>query len=315
MKKFIINLLIFSVGIPYMNSAQVSPQFQTAIVVTDAIGNIDSVIVGHDTLATYDIDIQFGEFEILTPFDSVLEVRASTMSWPEREKTSKIIIEKAGLIYPVPNNHGCYSSAPIFIYIWAKYQPVTISWDSARFLTNICHNGSLLSNHWADEVTDPYDWDAYPQNKNYCMAAQNSFIIDISEDAVLAEGITMPVQISKEVQGLGQQNIYGVRFYHAPAFTGYTPPCYYLTNKTDDLNKSRKIDVFPNPTPDKIFFQLPQGVYIDSILLMDISGRQVFYNTNNNVTSLDLTGYSPGVYFLQIKGSDGNNYTGKLIKI
>ncbi|MCB0375492.1 MAG: hypothetical protein KDD04_06205, partial [Sinomicrobium sp.] len=56
--------------------SQQTAQFETTLYFEDAVGNRDSVIVGYDTLATHDIDPEFGEQELVSPFDSVFEVRA-----------------------------------------------------------------------------------------------------------------------------------------------------------------------------------------------------------------------------------------------
>ncbi len=56
---------------------------------------------------------------------------------------SKVIIEY-GQFIPA---HNCYSGSLIFIFVWSKYQPIPVSWDSAYFLNNVCICGSFLSNH------------------------------------------------------------------------------------------------------------------------------------------------------------------------
>ena len=62
----------------------------------DAIGNIDSVIIGHDPLATVDIDAQFGEVEITEPFNAIFEVRVGTLiNWPvPRRLVKREVIKK-----------------------------------------------------------------------------------------------------------------------------------------------------------------------------------------------------------------------------
>ncbi|GAB4497385.1 MAG: hypothetical protein OHK0019_30910 [Saprospiraceae bacterium] len=60
--------------------------FEMLIYFEDAIGNKDTVIVGYDPDAnTYDVNPQFGEVWLDTPFDSVFEVRVShSDEWPYR---------------------------------------------------------------------------------------------------------------------------------------------------------------------------------------------------------------------------------------
>lgn len=49
--------------------------FETTFYFEDAVRNMDSIRVGHDTAANYSYNPEFGESFLNTPFDSVFEVR------------------------------------------------------------------------------------------------------------------------------------------------------------------------------------------------------------------------------------------------
>jgi len=79
--------------LPGFMYAQQTPQFQITLQFEDAIGNKDSIIVGYDETASSDqLNTQFGEVLIDTPFDSVFEVRAMHGDVNQPLETSKIII-------------------------------------------------------------------------------------------------------------------------------------------------------------------------------------------------------------------------------
>lgn len=64
---------IFSIPI----QAQKVAMFETTLYFEDAVGNMDSIRVGHDTAANSTFNTDFGEEFINAPFDSVFEVRAA----------------------------------------------------------------------------------------------------------------------------------------------------------------------------------------------------------------------------------------------
>ena len=293
---------------------QAIPQFQTIIYVEDAVGNRDSVVVGFDTLATTGIDAIFGEEEITAPFDSVLDVRIASMDFPDRLNTLKVDIEPSELVYPLAVSHGCYNGFRSFIYIWAKHQPVTVTWDKDQFLNDICIRGSLLSNHWADEVTDPYDWEALPQNAYYCMGALDSWTIDISESAITLAEVNRPVTIEKEVEGMGIQTIYGLRFFPSPTFTFWTP-CYYITDTEETPLEVRDgIELFPNPAHDFLRLNVRAEGSVQTVLIWSIQG-QLLKVCDVADGKIDLTSLVQGIYVLTIETDDGSVYNKRVVKM
>lgn len=293
---------------------QVIPQFQTIIYVEDAVGNRDSVVVGFDTLATTGIDAIFGEEEITAPFDSILEMRVGTFLGFERDQTSKKIIEPSEPVYPLSTSQGCYAGLPSFIYIWAKHQPVTVTWDKDQFLNDICIRGSLLSNHWADEVTDPYDWEALPQNVYYCMGGLETWTIDISESAITLAEVNRPVEIEKEVEGMGIQTIYGLRFFPSPTFTFWTP-CHYITDTEETPLEVRDgIELFPNPAHDFLRLNVRAEGSVQTVLIWSIQG-QLLKICDVADGKIDLTSLVQGIYVLTIETADGSVYSKRIIKM
>ena len=61
--------------LPFCLYGQQAAFFETTIYFEDAVGNIDSVVVGMDEEANFEYNPQFGEADIEAPWDSVFEVR------------------------------------------------------------------------------------------------------------------------------------------------------------------------------------------------------------------------------------------------
>src|SRR5690625_128811 len=72
-------------------------------------------------------------------------------------------------------------------------------------------------------------------------------------------------------------------------------------------------DLYPNPTNDLVFISGLEGE--ESISLFNISGKLLHsFTTDNTEVSIDMTQFSSGVYFLNIKTKDQIQTTKKVIK-
>ncbi|MBK7342307.1 MAG: T9SS type A sorting domain-containing protein [Saprospiraceae bacterium] len=184
MKQCIIIMIVgvfFSISI----QAQKVAMFETTFYFEDAVGNMDSIRVGHDTAANYSYNPEFGESFINTPFDSVFEVRASHRenfpgispnTKPEDFFLSKKIIGYSEVgPHPV---HGCISGDPIIFTIYAKYPPVTVTWDSMEFIQSYCLVGSYLSDNFLSETLN--EWWTFPElvEEYTCLADTGNKLIE-----------------------------------------------------------------------------------------------------------------------------------------
>jgi uncharacterized delta-60 repeat protein len=80
----------------------------------------------------------------------------------------------------------------------------------------------------------------------------------------------------------------------------------------DNSFKLELIRVFPNPANSSI--QIIKADYIDSIEIVDISGRVVYQTTSSETkTTVDITEWESGIYLIQAKNSN-QFYTCKFVK-
>ncbi len=177
-----ITFLIAFVWFPLSIHAQKVAMFETTFYFEDAVGNMDSIRVGHDTAANSTFNPDFGEEMINSPFDSVFEVRAahrhSTGLNLENKLSKKIIGSTEGPLYPVDN--CIIGGERILFAVHSKFPPVKVSWDSAVFLHSYCRVGSYISDNFRSETT--WEWWLYPDfiKEVACMADTGSYFMDFT---------------------------------------------------------------------------------------------------------------------------------------
>jgi len=71
--------------------------------------------------------------------------------------------------------------------------------------------------------------------------------------------------------------------------------------------------IFPNPANDFIYVSLNSNLFAE-FTLYDTSIKKILKVSFNDVTKIDLTNLSKGIYLYQCKLSDGSSKNGKLVK-
>src|SRR5690606_18653436 len=72
----------------------------------------------------------------------------------------------------------------------------------------------------------------------------------------------------------------------------------------DEEKWKKSIKIYPNPSTDNIIIELNSKINIISIHLIDNQGRRV-KKFKSSLRSLDISGISAGIYFLQITTEKG----------
>jgi hypothetical protein len=279
------------------------PQFIMPIWFEDAIGNKDTVWVGGDPNASYqNINAQFGEVAITTPFDSVFEVRAvhtDDSNW----KTSEIVIEGND----TPGH--CYLPARTRIMFNAKYPPVKISWDTLLLKSNYpCNINTILTPDQKAFLLQ--NW--YEADIIYCMMTQSNTQIDDLFP------IQPPDQLQHmfEVEGIGMKKLPGLWY------SGFwdAPYCYTALSDAEPVFETF-IKISPNPATEMLTFNLPLFSTSSNveIICYDLNGHKVltkFIKTSIVPTiNMDIGNLQTGIYYYHIALSNNQVFRGKFIKV
>ena len=276
-------------------------KFLSTIYVKDAIGNIDSVTIGTSYYANSVYNPEFGELALDTPFDSTLEVRAGHGDlWAFLNKD--YILSKK--IISASERMEGKGGVPIRLFIYAKHQPVTISW-SEEFLNPRDFLGTFMTPDAHHDVVNPIWWWEGNPVRFQCMNKFTSYTVALISEAVL--DFEFPYHVTRPV--LGSENevdtIYGVQITFAQ-HEMYSP-CQLVSNIEEDIEHKR-LSIYPNPAQEYINFSSS----IDLMELYNLEGKLLKKMDENGEYFIgDL---QQGVYI--IRGKINNNwYSGKLIKI
>lgn len=270
------------------------PEIKFTLQCEDAIGNIDSVIVGFDSLAAPYIDSIFGEIDLTeVPFDSVFEVRGADKGG--QEFLSKIIVHGYREWMCVGNvQHQS-------INIYAKHFPVKITWDSTYF------------------QHECYDWTHFTRNWYYLFhpSIYNGNIIRLNEQSeflvtkeYLTQTETYRTSYLHSIEGGGEDSIYVI-------FIGLAG-----SQPTDAVEEpfGFPIKAFPNPAINNIRLELPEGfgevIYRQAF---DAFGQnKPIYGVEKIDSSkyeIDLSNWPPGIYTVKMVNSKGKSAIALFIKI
>lgn len=298
------NLLIlgcFLLAVSTSIAQPLMPLFSMPIWFEDAIGNKDTLWVGTDTAASsYNINPQFGEVELTSPFDSVFEVRG-VHGDDDYWRTTKTIIEYNS------NGGSCLLPGHTRIMIHALNWPVTIHWDTV-LLKQIspCHKNVILTPTALTFLLQ--DW--YESDIFYCMMRTDSLKEDfIYEQEPVYQGWLL--KHSFEVQGQGMTELNGLYY---TGFSGY-PYCYTLLDASAPTQASSSVNVFPNPAPGgkaTVAFAHPE--WVAAVTLTEAaSGRTVPVTSQTPSEQWELPAATPGVHFLTVWFSDGSRTVRKVV--
>ena len=283
---------------------QQTPMFEFTLYFEDIKGNRDSCTIGYDTSATAGPDEIFGEYLLLDPFDTVLDVRATVMSgqWSvDASELSKKFISEAGSanVLVQPPLEACYVGWSPVIFVNAKYPPITITWDRDIFRQSTCKPGSsLLFNRLMDLLLPPYYID-YPSMS--CLAIDSSYLFDplsvpateffYNLEYVLVDGNldTIP----------GFKVQYGSNYGESPV-TCMDYFWQYLDQKAVFYDVDEQaVTLQPNPATSRIGVAVRNDTDAGAWQILDMTGKfvgQGVFPENEKQTEVEIAYLLPGVY-------------------
>ncbi len=305
MKKLLYVMGAIFMATPLTVLAQATPLFQFTLYAEDSLGNRDSVILGYDlTASSQNLNFQFGESSISTPFDSILDMRAIHGDDFLR-RTSKIIIEDAETLF---FDSSCTLSAFTKIVIQAKYPPLKITYDSTLFPTQSCKN-VILSRNWGMFFIEQW-WDACGY---HCMAGSSGYTEYIGPPPTDDPLCWNYLKIEKEVQGQGLKELPGLFL-----ATFYGPgPC----NDPTFLDADQKpvvqgFTLSPNPCSTYFHLETASPESIDQVLVMNVAGQimSCSIEEHQNGIGVDASGLLGGLYFVLVRDTAGKASMHKVVK-
>jgi hypothetical protein len=109
-------------------------------------------------------------------------------------------------------------------------------------------------------------------------------------------------------------NIY-VEYYDSGDSNKVSVMKFASTTSVENINVNNKIVVYPNPASNTITFHESTVSNNRELIISDISGREVYYQSNiNNSTQITIntSSWKNGIYFYELKGNN-ENLRGKLV--
>ena len=282
--------------LPFCLYSQQTAFFETTIYFEDAVGNVDSLVVGMDENANYEYNPQFGEVDIDAPWDSVFEVRAAhtgPIGNDDLVLSKKIIAHTEGGVHPTLN---CILLAEsIELYYYAKHLPITVSWDWGAFANSFCRVGSTITPHNIP-LFETIWWEGLEPGFHYsCTAVDSSFTTDIVNFG------SFNFFLMDEVEGIGEDTISALllnyRFQNA-----IDTPCDATVVSTSEPEEEvhEGAILYPNPTRGLLYMQ--EG-YERGYELYSSQGQLLEQGVGRQI---DLSAYPNGVYFLRMR--EGPHY-------
>lgn len=290
--------------------------FQTTIYVKDALGHLDSVVLGYDTLAGYNFNPAFGEAYLTTPFDSVLDVRASHSTWssqPDSILFSKKIVGWCEKYV----NVDCYLPEALMIFVKAKYQPVTFLWDR-QYIVNydLCNKFPFLTPDYRSELIDSYVWlhETPGGVRAECMANRDSCQLFLSPNLVPPG--EQPYLLTPAEYGVSEP-VVGVAVYFAPSYP--LSPCSLISSSSEPsgfVGSSQLLALNPNPAADVVQISAP-GNSLIKVDVYDQVGRLVLTQqcARQPVVTLPVASLTTGLYFVQAQCGNQQHAVGRLVKM
>lgn len=265
-------------------------------------GQSDSVILGFDRTATFQVDTLLGELDISnTPYDSVFEIRAGQVH---------------------PGDLDCYglqdlNQSPNLVFYQSKknYLPIDCSGWRDFSLGRIIFATVFLKN---DDLPITLKWDE--QFNDECL--KNNIITDWHPYALF------DVTCAEQEPILSNLNTENSLMIDRPALNqivdqfGDTLSLLYVLlgpDATSSLSKNislTNVNIFPNPADQLITIEIEQALNITAtVLLTDLTGRMIWSKTmidGQSQLTINSSYIPSGVYLIMVQGDNGAVYQSRL---
>lgn len=289
MKRIFLSIITVFIII-FKLSAQQTPEFEFTLYAHDIQGNIDSVVLGYDSLATdIGFDSQFGEIDITNQSWSNFEMRLSNLEGMTLYRKKEI--GNYWCPQPVPG----LNSISMFIILNPDTSDVYFTWDSNLF-TDDCIDNTALA--------DDYQFFDFPGLGGF-------------NHRILKNGTNFTPGFNVNNDGFVKQEISLIGGGIDTAYVLYFAFQNMLMTSNTDIQKEirQQTKVFPNPTTDNFTIKLPESYFSESVQIFDITGREVYQSVEKS-SQIDVPSstWVKGIYFYKVRLDDGIVVSGKVIK-
>ena len=105
------------------------------------------------------------------------------------------------------------------------------------------------------------------------------------------------------------------QFDHNPSNDVFTSEPEIIVSVDDPTLQKRSINIYPNPSNEKVTMQLPEQNTMRNISVYDYTGRQVWTakDTYTSKLSVSVQDWPVGIYFVKIEAQDSGQYFGKIV--
>lgn len=300
--------LLFGLGYALILPAQNTPLFETKIFIHDAQGNMDSLELGFDPNDMLNDTVQFHEVQLNTPFDSVLEMRVVRRI--ESFQAEDILYKRLILDAVVcTNNTSCTRSADAMLWIYAKYPPITLSWDKSAFSSLNCLENAFFSPNWLYIYSDPIVLIEVGGTVYACASKSDSLVWSLTRTTDYPNHVFTFIK-EREVEGIGIDTIVGI-FLAFPC-SEYFSPCRIIVGAEEvpmPIEQEQSVKVWPNPATFWINIENQRAENMSSICLMESTGREIWSHSTKVIGFESFkhafSKLSAGMYFLRIQWDDG----------
>ncbi|HRN42717.1 MAG TPA: T9SS type A sorting domain-containing protein [Vicingus sp.] len=294
MKRNLLSLFIlfFAQGIK-------AQEFSFQLNFIDAIGNKDSLVLGYDITASDTIDSSFSELNIIsTPLDTAFDIRVSDVYTNLFSSSSFGTYQSKKQL--VKNTNNCEFTT-IAIEVFAKYWPITATWNNTLFADS-CSEGSFLTS-----VHPGGWWDVASTSNLYRtkLALNNSITFSSNNDG----NLSIPFLAYNSGAYLNSNNdtisVFWLKFGDSTI----------LNTSINNNQQEFQYNIYPNPANETLHVSIDKNIKLTNtqLSIINISGSMVLKESIlSHHTELTINHLPNGIYFLKI---DVNNEKSILKKI